>query len=124
MEQRYARYLDGLDARAQERVVRNGFLRKIKGLARHLPFARDAVAAYFAMLDPKVPALTRAAVVAPLAYFVVPTDLIPDFIVGLGYTDDALVFWAALKSLQGKMTEAHYEKADEVLAEVGDQTPA
>lgn len=120
MKRIHARYLDRYDPDAQERLVRDGFLNKIKTVARRVPFARDALAAYFAMLDPKVPALTRAAVIAPLAYFVIPTDLIPDFLLGIGYTDDALVFVAALKSLQGKMTEAHYARADAVLDETSD----
>lgn len=34
---------------------------------------------------------TKALIAAGLAYFVLPTDLIPDFIPGIGYLDDALV---------------------------------
>lgn len=115
MEQKYENVLTQYDPATQERMVRDEFLSKIKTVARRVPFTRDALAAYFAMLDPKVSAVTRAAVVAPLAYFVIPTDLIPDFLVGLGFTDDALVFWAALKSLQGKLTDEHFAKADAVL---------
>lgn len=115
MDKKYEKYLKGLDEAAQERLVRDRLLDTLRRFGRRIPFARDALASYFAMLDPKVPAFTRAAVVAPLAYLVIPTDLIPDFLAGFGFTDDAFVFWAAFKALQGKMEDRHYERADEVL---------
>lgn len=39
----------------------------------------------------KIDLRTKALVAAGLAYFVLPTDMIPDFIPGVGYIDDALV---------------------------------
>lgn len=115
MERSQSLVLSGLSQAEQERIVRGGFMSKLRRLGRRLPFAREALASYFAMIDPRVPALTRAAVVAPLAYFVIPTDLIPDFILGLGFTDDALVFWTAWKAFRRKITEGHYARADAVL---------
>ncbi|MCC6216734.1 MAG: DUF1232 domain-containing protein [Polyangiaceae bacterium] len=47
--------------------------------------------------DPEfvVPWPAKRAVIAALAYFVVPTDVLPDVLVGVGWTDDALVVaWA------------------------------
>ncbi|MBV7409279.1 YkvA family protein [Maritimibacter sp. DP1N21-5] len=99
----------------QERMVREGFLAKMLRFGKKLPFAREAVASFHAMQDPKVPLGVRIAVVAPLAYFVIPTDMIPDFLLGLGFTDDALVFWAAWRSFRKHVTPVHYAKADEAL---------
>jgi len=38
---------------------------------------------------PATPPWARRAIYAALAYFIVPFDLIPDFLPGIGYTDDA-----------------------------------
>jgi len=44
----------------------------------------------------EIPKTTLVLVVAAVLYFVVPTDMIPDFIVGLGYLDDvAVIGWVA-----------------------------
>lgn len=42
----------------------------------------------------KIPWQSLVLIVATIIYFIIPTDLIPDFIVGLGYIDDAaLIVW-------------------------------
>ncbi len=38
-----------------------------------------------------------------LIYFIVPTDLIPDFIPFLGLTDDAIILTTIIKSMQGEI---------------------
>jgi len=44
----------------------------------------------------QVPRTTLVAAVAAVLYFVVPTDLIPDFILGIGFLDDvAVIAWVA-----------------------------
>jgi uncharacterized membrane protein YkvA (DUF1232 family) len=48
---------------------------------------------------------------AALAYFVLPTDAVPDFIAGLGYTDDAAVFAAMLAIVGRHLKPRHREAA-------------
>jgi len=48
-----------------------------------------ALRLYYAAQDPRTPPWAKRAIYAALAYFVVPLDLIPDFIPGVGFTDDA-----------------------------------
>ncbi len=48
-----------------------------------------ALRLYYAAQDPRTPPWAKRTIYAALAYFVVPFDLIPDFIPGIGYTDDA-----------------------------------
>src|SRR5436305_1283755 len=74
--------------RLNEQRVSSGFWPKLGKAARHIPFAREAVAIYYCARDPQTPAMAKALMMAALAYFVLPTDAIPDFIAGLGYTDD------------------------------------
>jgi len=49
----------------------------------------------------EVPWETMVLIVASIIYFLVPTDLIPDFIVGLGYIDDAAVIGWTMNSAKG-----------------------
>ena len=47
-----------------------------------------ALRLYYAAQDPRTPPWAKRAIYAALAYFILPFDLIPDFIPGIGYTDD------------------------------------
>jgi uncharacterized membrane protein YkvA (DUF1232 family) len=88
------------------------FLPKMKKVLRLVPFARDAVAMYFTMLDPHVPLWAKGTIAGALVYFVVPTDVIPDVIPIAGYADDAGVIYAALKTVHMFVDEYQYAKAD------------
>jgi len=48
-----------------------------------------ALRLYYAAQDPRTPPWAKRAIYAALAYFIVPFDLIPDFVPGVGFTDDA-----------------------------------
>ena len=48
----------------------------------------------------KVPKKTALYVIAGLLYFVNPFDLVPDFVLGLGYLDDAAVLAFVIKKLK------------------------
>jgi uncharacterized membrane protein YkvA (DUF1232 family) len=49
--------------------------------------------------DPELPRGVRWRLSALLVYLVLPIDLIPDFIPGIGYADDAVVVALALRSV-------------------------
>ncbi len=83
-------------AARNERTVEEGFWKKLLRVAGKIPFAEDAAAAYFCAVDPATPGKVRAVLYAALAYFVMPFDVIPDFIAGLGFTDDAAVLAMAI----------------------------
>src|SRR6185295_11715754 len=98
-----------------ERTVREGFWRKLRRLAGMMPFSEDLVAAYFCAVDPLTPLPARAALVAALAYFVVPMDLIPDFIAGFGYSDDATALATAIGIAGSYMRDEHRAAARRAL---------
>jgi uncharacterized membrane protein YkvA (DUF1232 family) len=98
-----------------ERIVEDGFWTKVRRSAGKVPFLQDAVAGYFCAVDPASPAKVKASILAALAYFVVPTDLVPDFIAGLGYSDDAAVLYGVLKLVHHHITAEHKTRAAEVL---------
>ncbi len=76
----------------QERRVRKGFLSTLKRAARHIPFMEDVVASYHSHARstrrPRA-GLARHSSGGPRLFRPVPFDVVPDFIVGLGFTDDA-----------------------------------
>jgi uncharacterized membrane protein YkvA (DUF1232 family) len=94
-----------------ERIVRDGFWKKLLKFAGKVPFADDAAAAYFCATDPATPGKVKAILLAALAYFVMPFDVIPDFIAGLGFTDDAAVLAMALALVAKHVTPQHRAKA-------------
>lgn len=79
------------DLAANERKVRAEFWDKLKRFASRLPFAEDLIAAYYCAMDPETPIRVRGLLLGALAYFILPSDLVPDLILGLGFTDDAAV---------------------------------
>ena len=97
-----------------EETVR-GFWDKIRRFAGQIPFAEEAIAAWYCTRDPATPSHVKAALVAALAYFVIPMDALPDFLPALGFTDDAALFWAVWQLMKGHITEEHRDKAAEAL---------
>ena len=104
------------DFSADERKVRAGFWRKFGSVASRIPFAEDAAAAYYCALDSKTPTRVRAVMFGALAYFLLPTDAVPDFLLGFGFTDDAAVMATALNMLAGHISPEHRAAAKAALA--------
>lgn len=101
--------------RQNESRVKDGFWPKIRRHARRIPFIEEAVAAWFCARDPKTPSHIKAAILATLAYLIIPLDALPDFLPGLGFTDDAAMFWAVWRMLSSHVTDEHRQKAAEAL---------
>ena len=97
------------------RVVRSGFWRKLRRCIGFVPFADEAVASYYAAIDPATPRHIKAAILAALAYFVMPADIVPDFLIGLGFADDASVFWATWNLVSGHVRDSHRAEARRML---------
>ncbi len=96
--------------RLNEQRVARGFWPKIRKVAAHVPFASEALAIWFCARDDETPVAAKGMMFAALAYFVLPIDAIPDFIAGIGYTDDAAVFVAVL-SIVGKHLKPRHREA-------------
>ena len=101
----------------QEKRVRTKFWPTLKRAVRQVPFSRDLVAAYYCAVDPKTPTRVRGVLLGALAYFVLPIDFVPDFFALVGFTDDIAVLAAALRMIQGHITDQHYDAADMALAD-------
>ncbi|WP_249692061.1 YkvA family protein [Stappia sp. WLB 29] len=79
--------------------------------ARQIPFMEDVIAAYYCAVDPATPVRVRGTIFAGLAYFVMPFDIIPDAILGIGFTDDASILLGVLALIGSHMREEHREAA-------------
>lgn len=113
-----SRALTPVAIRVNETRVRRGFLPKIKRVAAQVPFASEVVALYFAARDPATPKTAKGLILAALAYFVLPTDAIPDIFPLVGFTDDAAVVAAVIALVGANVKAGHRGKAKVLLAKV------
>ena len=95
---------------AREEKVRTRFWEKFGRVAAHIPFTDDLLAAYYCAMDPATPTRVRGMLLGALAYFIVPIDGIPDFVFGMGYTDDAAIL-AGVLSLVAAHIRPHHRAA-------------
>ena len=93
------------------RTVERGFWKKLLKVAGKIPFAEDLAAAYFCAADPATPGRVKGILIAALAYFVLPVDIIPDFIAGFGFTDDAAVLATAIALVSSHIKPRHHKRA-------------
>lgn len=101
--------------KVNEMRVRKGFWPKMRRTAARIPFAQQAVAAWYATQDPKTPLAAKGIMLGALAYFVMPVDAIPDVFVGIGFTDDAAVIAAVLATLGVHLKPRHHDQAAQAL---------
>jgi uncharacterized membrane protein YkvA (DUF1232 family) len=97
-----------------ERTAR-GLIPKLLRLAGQIPFADDLASAYYCARDPRTPTKAKAVLFAAVAYFVMPLDMLPDVIAGLGFTDYATVLATALGVVGAHVKERHRAMARRLL---------
>lgn len=111
-------FADGAGSAAQPPPV-SGLWDKIRRNLHRVPFAEDALASAYCALDPQTPAYAKSILLGAIGYFVMPADVIPDFILGLGFTDDASVIALALGTLTRHIKPEHRDRARALLARIG-----
>ncbi len=107
-----------------QQIVQDGFWRKARKTLGRIPFTEDAVAAFHCATDSATPLPVRATLFGALAYFILPIDIIPDLLLGLGYTDDAAVLLTAFTTCKTYITEDHRAKARAWLLKAQDSLAA
>jgi uncharacterized membrane protein YkvA (DUF1232 family) len=79
-------------------------LRELRGASKWINSMLERVGLLYAMIRDRefsISAKTKGLVGAALLYFVLPTDIVPDFLPGIGYIDDALILttlWNLIRS--------------------------
>jgi uncharacterized membrane protein YkvA (DUF1232 family) len=117
LDVKYGEILGPEDDATRERKVRRGFWKTFRRAARSIPFSQEVVAGYYCATDRATPGRVRATLFAALAYFVLPTDAIPDFILGIGFGDDATVLLTTLGMVRAHIRPHHRDAAREALAD-------
>lgn len=108
----------------RERNVRKNFWIKTRRFVNKIPMMDEVVAAYFCAMDPATPTRVRSTLLAALAYFIMPVDMIPDFLAFVGFSDDIAVLSIAISTVSAHITDAHRDAAKLALREeLGDQKP-
>jgi len=116
-----ARALVPATVRVNEVRVRAGFWPKFRRVAAKIPFARDLLAVWYSARDDATPIQAKGVMLAALAYFVLPTDMIPDIIPGIGFTDDAAVLFALFNVLGRAVKPRHKQAAADTLRRFEDE---
>lgn len=111
----------GQQARQKRRVMRS-FFSTVRRAAGAIPFTRDLVASYYCAIDPETPIASRGILLAALAYFVMPADLVPDLMPLIGFTDDAAVLMAAITAVRANIRPEHYDRARSLLDDEAEGT--
>ena len=104
------------DEASDDGRLQQAFWAKVKRFGRQLPFIEDLVSAYYCMADPATPRRVKLVLVGVIAYFVLPTDAVPDVLPVLGFADDAAMLAAAIAQVAGAITDTHRERARATLA--------
>lgn len=95
--------------------VERDFWQKLKATCRRIPFIDDLVSVYYCAMDPATPLQVKAILFGALAYFILPVDLLPDFMPLLGFGDDAAVLYAAVRSVLPHIKPEHRLRAKDAL---------
>ena len=97
----------------------DNFWKKLKNYA--IDAGRDVVETalklYYAAQSPEMPMSMKTAIYAALTYFILPIDLISDFLPGVGYVDDLSLLTAALATVTSYITPEIGEKVRRKAAE-------
>jgi uncharacterized membrane protein YkvA (DUF1232 family) len=114
----FARASFGQSSPNDDSALRRSFWRKLGRVVVQIPFAEELLAAYYCAFDQNTPLAAKATLVGAIAYFILPTDAVPDFIPVIGYGDDAAVLAAAIKIVSDHMLPLHRQAARDALAKL------
>ena len=84
----------------------DSFWKKLKHLASNVgsKVLYPALQLYFLLQAKDVPVKAKTLIVGALGYLILPTDIVPDFIPALGFTDDLTALMVALRTLNKYLT--------------------
>ena len=115
---------DPVKLRRDQAKVERKFWDKLRKYIRQVPFVGDLIAAYYCAVDPVTPLHVKAVLFGALAYFIIPIDLLPDVLTWIGFTDDAAVLYAALRTIAPHIKDRHRQQAKAAIDRLAGDTSA
>jgi uncharacterized membrane protein YkvA (DUF1232 family) len=107
----------GNEPTSGEEISSATFWRKLRGMVaiagRKTLFS--SLVLFNCLKDRDTPAWARGVIVGALGYLILPTDLIPDMLPGVGYGDDWSTIVVALGTVAAYIKETHKLRAKEQL---------
>ncbi len=102
-----SQYEDIKTDKYQKHYSNSSFWDKVKKIAKNagLKVICYALTLYYVLQKDDVPVAEKGIIIGALGYFILPIDLIPDFIAGLGYTDDIGAMLIAIKKSMNYVDE-------------------
>ena len=80
--------------------------------------ARPVLLLYYVLRSPTISAADKSKIYGALGYFILPTDLVLDFIPMMGYTDDMAALLWALHTVINNLTPEIKQQAKDKLTEL------
>jgi uncharacterized membrane protein YkvA (DUF1232 family) len=77
-----------------------------------------AISMYYSLRDDKTPKWAKSIIIGALGYFILPIDIIPDFVPIAGFTDDFATISVALAAIAMYITDEHKEKAKQFVVKL------
>lgn len=71
-----------------------------------------ALQLYYAAQEPETPAWAKTTIFGALGYFIMPLDVIPDVVPGVGFTDDLGILVAAIGAVSMYINDDVKKKAE------------
>ena len=83
-----------------------GFWKKLQRIAAQVgaKVLYPALQLYFLLQSNRVPVKAKTLIIGALGYLILPTDLVPDFIPALGFSDDLTALMLALRTVNKYLT--------------------
>jgi len=72
---------------------------------------------YYSLMGNNVSMKEKAMIIAALGYFILPSDLIPDIMAVIGFSDDFAVIWYIFKRIRKNVTSEVKQKARDRIAQ-------
>ena len=103
----------------QSNYSESGLWKKVKSVAKKagIKTIYMVLLLHYVLKSPDVPLEDKAKLYGALGYFILPIDLIPDFIPAVGYSDDVAALAFALHAVWKNVTPEIKEQAQRKLRE-------
>lgn len=105
--------------RYQKHFSERGFWEKVGDVAKKAgsKVIYAALLLYYVLIDENTPLKYKGIIIGSLGYFILPLDIIPDFIPIAGYTDDLAALTACIKAVWECITPEIKVRAEKKLSE-------